>query len=198
MGTNAFSQLLGREQAIRFHNHLLGVDPLWLDGVEPRALGGQEERQDVNPFPSLFDLLVMRTYPSANHFAHMPGSIIPDQEPVAFALGSQTFTARLQKLDANGTHRPSCDEAQPDLRAVRIVGWSLLPQDAIASQGLGIRVPLFPGLLDQANRMLFALPGMHARPGKAAPPHFVQEADGPIRLLAGVSDQPVACVFFSR
>src|SRR6266567_2077941 len=92
VSTNALSQLLGREQAIRFYHSLLGVDPLRLDGVEPRALGGQEERQNANAFPRLLDLLVVLPNPTPNHFADMPGGIIPDQEPVALALGSQTLT----------------------------------------------------------------------------------------------------------
>src|SRR6266581_423116 len=198
MRTNAFSQLLGREQAIRFNHRLLRMHPLRLDGVEPGALGGQEERQDTNAFARLFDLLVVLANPVPNQFAHVPGGIIPDQEPVAFALGSQAFTTQRQKLNADRTYWAPGDEAQPDLRTVGIVGRSLLPQDAIAGQGLGVGVALFPGLLDQANRMLFTLPGMHARSSKAAPPHFIKKTDGPFRLLAGVGDQAVACVFFSR
>src|SRR6266567_1874242 len=127
VSTNAFSQLLGREQAVRFYHSLLRMDPLRLDGIKPGALGGQEERQDANAFPSLFDLLVVLPNPTPNHFADMPGGIIPDQEPVAFALGSQTLTTRLQKLDTDRTHGTSCDEAQPDLRAVWVFGRPLLP-----------------------------------------------------------------------
>jgi hypothetical protein len=40
------------------------------------------------------------------------------------------------------------------------------------------------------------LPGMDARKGKPAPPHFVQKPNRPVPLLAGPSDQPIACVFF--
>jgi hypothetical protein len=46
--------------------------------------------------------------------------------------------------------------------------------------------------------VLRVLPGAHARQSKAAPPDLVQKADGPGRLLAGPSNQPVASVFFSR
>ena len=198
MSTNAFSQLLGREHSIGFHNSLLRMDPLRLDGVEPRALGGQEERQDANAFPSLFDLLVVLPNLTPNHFADMPGGIIPDQEPVALALGSQTLTTILQKPDRDRTHRAPGDEAQPDLRAVGIVGRSLLPQDAIAGQGLRVGVALFPALLNQTHRSLLALPGMHAWPAKAAPPDLIEKAGGPIRLRTGVGNQPIACVFFSR
>ncbi len=134
MSTNAFSQLLSREQAIWFDYRLLGMNPPRLDGVEPRALGRQEVRQDANAFARLFGLLVVLSKPTPNHFADMPGGIIPDQQPVALVLGSQLLTAVLQKLDANRTHWPPGDKAQPDLRAVGIVGWPRLPQDSKAHE----------------------------------------------------------------
>jgi hypothetical protein len=114
VSTNAFSQLLSREQAIRFDNRLARMDPLWLDRVEPRALGGQEEGQDANAFPCLFDLLVVLANPPATHFAEMPAGIIPDHQPVALALGSQTLTTLLQKRYRDHTDRASGDQAQPD------------------------------------------------------------------------------------
>src|SRR5438270_13180094 len=46
--------------------------------------------------------------------------------------------------------------------------------------------------------MVFVLPGVQTRQGKATPPHLVLEANGPGRFGAGPGDQPVACVFFSR
>jgi hypothetical protein len=199
VSTHAFSQLLGREQAIRFNHHLLRMDPLGLDGVKPGTLGGQEERQDANAFPRLFDLLVVRPNPVPNHFAHMEGGRYPRSRASGVCRWrSQTLTTRLQKLNADCTHRTPSDKAQPDLRTVGIVRWSLLPQDAIAGQGLGVRIVLLPGLLHQTHGMSLVLPGVHARQGKAAPPDFVEETNGPIRLRTGPSNQAVACVFFSR
>src|SRR5260370_40726415 len=46
--------------------------------------------------------------------------------------------------------------------------------------------------------MVFVLPGVHARQGKATPPHLVEEPDRPARLLASPSNQAVTGVFFSR
>src|SRR5207248_9383206 len=62
-------------------------------------------------------------------------------EPVALALGGQTFTTPLQKLNADGTDRTSRDKAQPHLIPLRVVRRALLPQDSIARQRLGIGVP---------------------------------------------------------
>jgi hypothetical protein len=63
---------------------------------------------------------------------------------------------------------------------------------------MAVGVSLLPGLLHQTHRMVLVLPGVHARQGKATPPHLVEIANGPVRLLTGPADQPVASVFFSR
>ena len=114
----------------------------------------------------------------------MPGGIVPHQQPVPLALGYQALATVLQKLGANGTHQPSRDKAQPDLRTIRVVERSRLPQNAIAGERLGVRVVLLPGLFDQANRMLFALPNVNKGLAKIAPPDFVQKADR--KLLLGL------------
>ena len=198
MSTNAFSQLLGRKQPIRFHNRLFGMDPFGFNGVEPGALSGQEERQDAHALARLFDLLVVLADPGANHFTDVPGGIVPDQEPVTRALGCQALTTILQELNADRTHRTSRDEAQPGLGTVGILRGSCLPQDAIAGQGPGVRVVLLPALFDQANGMLCTLPGVETGLGKATPPYFVQKADGPVGLLASISNQAVTSFFLSR
>jgi hypothetical protein len=92
MSTNAFCQLLGREQPIRFHNGLLRVHPLRLNRIEPRALFGKQERQNAYSFASQFDLLVVLPNPHPHQFADMPGGVIPDHEPMALALRGQTLT----------------------------------------------------------------------------------------------------------
>src|SRR5204863_4223326 len=66
-----------------------------------------------------------------------------------------------------------------------------------AGQRFRIGVIFFPDLLFQAYGQVLTLPGMHAGQSKAAPPHFIQKADGPAKLLTGPSNQSVASVFFS-
>ena len=195
MSTKALGQLSSREQAMWFHDRLVGMDPFRFNGIEPGALRGQEAGQNTNAFAGLFDLVVVFTDPGANHLADMPASMVPDQEPVVLALGSQALTTLLQTLNADGTHGPSGDKAQPDLPTIRLVERSRLPQDAIAGQRLGVGIILEPGLCDEVNWVVFAVPGLHERLGKAAPPHFVQKADGPLGMLAGISEQAVTSFF---
>ena len=144
----------------------------------------------------LLDLLVVLANPGTNRLTLVPGRIVPNQKPVGLALRKQTLAAPVQELRGDGTYRSSADKTQPHLLALWFLWSSLLPQDAIARQRFWVRVSFFPRLFDQMNRMLRVLPRIQTRQSKAAPPHLVLEADGPGRLLAGPSNQPVACVFF--
>src|SRR5438270_4666001 len=195
VGTDPFSKLLSCQQSIVLNHVAFAMHPFGLNGVEPRALCGQQEGQDAHSLACLFHLLIVLPDPGAHQEAFVPGSIIPDQEPVALALGGQTFTTPLQKLNADGTDRTSADKAQPHLIPLRVVRRALLPQDSIARQRLGIGVPFFPGLLYQAQRMVLILPGVHARQGKATPPHLIEEAYGTVWLVAGRSNVAFASVF---
>src|SRR2546430_8139028 len=198
VSTHTFSQLLSREQSIRFHNRLLGMDPLRLDRVEPGTFGGQKERQNAHAFTLLLDLLIVLTNPATHHLADMKGGVIPDEQPRGLSLRLQSLATPLQKLGGQGADRSTGDEAQrhllPNRRSLR----SLLPEHPITSQRFGVRITLDPGLLHQAHGLLLLLPSMEARKRKPAPPYFVQKANRPIRLLAGPIDQAIAGVFFRR
>src|SRR5215469_14089349 len=159
MSTNAFSQLLGRENPIRLHYGLLRMDPLRLNGIEPRTLCGEQEWQDTYPLARLFDVLIVLAHPMTSHVADMPGSIVPTQQPIPFSLRCQALSTRLQEPDRDRAHRSSGDKAQPDLRTVWVIWRPFLPQDPIAGQGFGIGVVLAPGLLHQPYGVVLTLPG---------------------------------------
>jgi hypothetical protein len=63
---------------------------------------------------------------------------------------------------------------------------------------MAVGIALLPALFDQVDGLIAVLPSGQARQGKAAPPHLIQEANGPGRLAAGPSHQAVARVFLSR
>ncbi len=100
--TDACSKLLSGEQAVMLDHVALGMHPFRFNGIEPGTLRGQEERQNANAFPGLFDLLIVLANPGANGLALMPGGIIPDQEPVRLALLEQAFTTPVQELRGDG------------------------------------------------------------------------------------------------
>lgn len=198
MSTNAFSQLLGGQQAIGFHNSLLGMHPLGLDRIEPGTFGGQKEGQDAHPGALLLDLAVVLTNPGSYQLAVMPGSVIPDQQPAGLARRLQSGADPLQELRGDGAHWTAIHKTQRHLAAERISGRTLLPQHSIAGKGFWIRIILLPDLFHQAVRLVFALPGIERGQSKPAPPHLIQKADRPAWLLTTPGDQPIACVFFTR
>src|SRR5215831_9207578 len=177
VGTDAFRQLTSRKQAIQFHDVALGMHPFGFNRVEPGALGRQQEGQDPHAVARLLDRSVVSTDPGAHGLALMPGGVIPDQEPMGLALLQQAFAAPVQELGGEGADGPSGHEAQPDLRAVRVLRGPLLPENPIAGQGLGIRVVLAPGLLYQPYGMVLTLPGMRLRQSEPTPPDFISKAD---------------------
>jgi hypothetical protein len=166
-------------------------------GLIKAALRRQQERQNAHTLAGLFDLLIMLANPAPNGLTFMPGGVIPDQEPVGLALFEQALAAPVQELGGDGAHRSARNAPQPGLRAVRLVGISLLPKNAITGQCLGIRVILAPELLHQAHRPILARPRVDLGQGKAAPPHFIAKADRPRRRLSGPSNQAVSRVFFA-
>ena len=196
VGTDPLSKLLSRQQAIVLDHLALGMHPFGFDGIEPGALGGQQERQNPHAVAGQLDLLIVLADPGANRLTLMPGGMIPDQKPVRLALLLQALTTPVQELRGDSAHGSASHQAQPDLRAVGVLCFPLLPQDTVARQGLGIRISLAPLLLYQTHRLVLALPGMSMGQGKAAPPHFIAKADGPPGLLAGPSNQAVTSVFF--
>src|SRR5258707_2064373 len=196
VSTDAFSQQLSREQTIRFHNSLLRMHPLRLDRIEPGTFRRQKERQNAHAFALLLDLTVVRTNPGSDHLAHVPGGVIPDQQPGGLALRLQASATPLQKLSRDGADWTTSDEAKRHLLADRLSNWSLLPQHPITGERFGVRITLLPALFHQAHRLILILPSRQAWKRKPTPPHFVQKPDRPAGLRACPGHQPIACVFF--
>jgi hypothetical protein len=184
VGADPLGKLLSRKQAIAFDDSTLGMDPLWLDGIEPGAFCGQKARQNPNAFALLLDLAVVLANPGTYHLAHMEGGIIPDQQPSRLPLGLQSRAAPLQKLGGDLTHGTTRDKAKRHLTAYRLINRSLLPQHPITREGFGVRIVFVPGLFYKADRMLAVLPGVQAGQRKAAPPHARPESRWP-SLAAG-------------
>ena len=70
--TDPVSPLLGGQYARGFHHRALAVNPLGLDGVQPRAFTGQPAWENADSTPQLFDLTVVVAEPGPNHLTGMP------------------------------------------------------------------------------------------------------------------------------
>ncbi len=196
MGTNALSELFCREQSVGFNDGSFAMHPLWLNRIEPGTFGGQEEGQNAHAFTILPDLLVVLTDPGANGLAFVPGSIIPDQEPVALALGGQALTTPVQELGADRTDGAACDKTQPQLVSHGFAGPSLLAttprsRPTLWDRGLPLACTARPGGQDAAHPARHAC---EARRSGSTTPHpenqlpksaagYTKQSSGPVRFF---------------
>jgi hypothetical protein len=90
VGTDPFGELLSGKESVGFNDRPFPVHPFGFNRVEPGALFGQQKGQDPNPLARLFPVLIVLPDPRANHFADMPGCMIPDEKPGGLAHHVQT------------------------------------------------------------------------------------------------------------
>ena len=167
-------------------------------GLSQGLLVGRKKGRIRTPLPSCLTWLLWERTQVRTCLLTCQEALSQISRKAGLALRLQSDATPLQKLGRDGADRATCDETQRHLLADRISGRSLLPKHAIAGEGFRVGIPFFPGLFHQAHRLILILPGMDARKGKPAPPHFVQKTNGPAALLAGPADQAIASVFFSR
>ncbi len=115
MIADALFEFGGREQAVRIKHAATGMEPARLNRIEPGALDGQEAGQDANATTSRLDLLVVSANPGAHVLGEVPGGIVPDQEPEAFAEVGESGGGPVEELGGDGTDRAATDKAEPDL-----------------------------------------------------------------------------------
>jgi hypothetical protein len=167
-------------------------------GLSQGLLVGRKKGRIRTPLPTCLTWLLCSRIQVRTCLLTCQEALSQISRKAGLALRLQSGATPLQKLGRDGTDRATYDKTQRHLLAQRISDRSLLPKHPIAGEGFRVGIPFFPGLFYQAHRLILILPGMDARKGKPAPPHFVQKTNRPVALLAGPSDQPIACVFFSR
>src|SRR5207248_5920506 len=170
----------------------------WFDRVEPGAFGGQIASEQADALAGLLDLAVVLAHPRAHDLRVVPGGVVPDQQhgPLAARLG--LLGTPTQEVNGHRADRAALDKAQPELLAAAGRGVPAARQETIAGQGFGVRVVTRDRLLDQSQRVLVILPGVQGRLSQPTPPHFILEAQEPLRMPLGQPDQTVAPGFFSR
>src|SRR5581483_11545746 len=134
----------------------------------------------------------------ANLAADVPAGVVPDEQQRPLAQPLQLGAAPGQVLGRDRARRAAVDEAQPGLLVPAAVGAGPAHQQAVAGEGLGIRIALGDRPLDQPQRLVRLGPGGQGRGRQAAPPDLVLEAEGPVRVVrrqADQADQAVAGAF---
>src|SRR5579862_6404578 len=189
---DAILQFAGGEQARGLDDLALGMDPVRLDRIEPWAFDRQGAREDAHALPLALDLEIPVADPGADGAADLPGGVVPDQEQDGLALRFELGAAPAQERGRHRAERPAVDEAQPGLlgRVHRA------DQEPVGGQGLGVRIVLGDGLLDQAQGRIGRRPSMHRGRGGPPPPGLVLEAQGPGRVRRQEADQAIARPFF--
>ena len=75
--THPVGQFGWGEQAIRINHSPLAMNPLWLNGIEPRTLGRKRADHDAYPLSVLPHPAVVLSDPAFNQPADMLGGIVP-------------------------------------------------------------------------------------------------------------------------
>ena len=196
VSTDAVSDLLGAEQSSGLDNGALAMHPLGLDRVEPRTLDRQEARHDAHALPTLLDLPIVGTNPGPHPLAHVPGGIVPDQQPHADARLLQPGAAPRQELLGDGADRTAIDEAQPDA----LCSPDLAQQHAVAGQGFGIGIVLgrLSCSIRRSGPSIGVRPGVQVRPGEATPPRLIGKAQRPVRMLLATAIRRSRRPFFGH
>src|SRR5947207_213588 len=138
IGTNASFQLVSTENPVSFGDLAFSMDPLWFNGVEPRAFRGQKARENTDALTCLLDRLIMLAEPITNDLTFVPRGVIPDQYQGCDILGRQVLTTGSQEIDGDRTHRTTIYKAQQHLICLR--GPS--QEQSVTSQCHGIAVLL--------------------------------------------------------
>src|ERR671916_57665 len=179
-------KLVRPHQSVRLHDLALGVDPLGLYGVKPRALLRKKTTHDPHALPALLDVAIVLPEPSPYLFGDVPRSVVPDEEQHLLADLFEFFQAPAEKLGRYGTDGPAVDETQPRLLV------DLGQAEPIAGDGLRIGIVFSDRLLHEAQRLALLAPTVQSGQGQPTPPALVHKTHRPLRVGLCDSHQPVA------
>src|SRR5215210_2454811 len=185
----SLSQLVSCEESVGLDHLALGMNPLGLNRVEPRALFGQKAAYDPHSFATVFDFPVVRGNPLCDLLGDVPGSVVPDQYPNPLARRLKLLAAPREEAGGYPAHGAAIHEAQPYLLELRHI-------EPVAGDGLRIGVLLGDRLLHQAQGLSCIAPTVEGRPRQPAEPGLVQETYDPLGATFGQADQSVAPPFF--
>jgi hypothetical protein len=193
VGIDTRFEFIGTQQPVCFRHSPLALDPFRLDRIEPRTFAGQLADDETYPRRTLLDLLIVLADPAPHRMTAVPGGVIPDQQERGEASGCKLCGASCQKIDGDGTHGATRDQAEPPLVCLLR---SRPHQQAITGQRLGIRVVRWWRQFLQLVRGIGVRPAMLIGLGEPTPPDVGAKAQHPRWLSHGPLDQAVAPFFF--
>src|ERR671915_1571400 len=189
VGADTPNELCFAQEPIRFGDCPLGMDPLWLDSIQPRALDRQLADQDSHA-PLTLGPPVMGANPRVDFLADMPTGIVPHQQHCLLAVSLQQLADPTEEGGRHMAHGTTINEANQHLLRVS-------SKDPVAGDGLRVCVLFREGHLSQSNRLAIG-PRMQIGLRQTRPPDFIGEAQYPLRMGRCQADQPVALLFLTR
>src|SRR3954451_13322550 len=117
--TDPVSKLVGAQQTLGLDHLPFAVNPFGFDGVQPRALLGQQTAHDPHAFAALFDLAVMFSEPAPDLAAYVPGGIVPDEQQNLPAKSFEHFATPRKESARYPTHGSTIHEPDPRLIELR-------------------------------------------------------------------------------
>src|SRR5215210_3698134 len=187
--THSVGEFVGAEQAVELHDPSLPMNPLRLNGVQPRALLREEAAHDPHPLAAPFDPQVVPSEPSPDLFGDMPRGVVPDEEQDFLAPRLQFLAAPPEELCRYGTDGSPVHEPYPHV----VEAWKV---ESVAGDGLRVGVVLGDRVLDHAMGLPLLGEAAEGRQGRPAPPALVLEANSPLGVAVGHFHQSVASPFF--
>src|SRR5918998_2111992 len=188
--THPLGKLVCPEQPIRLDDLALGVDPLRLDGVEPRTLLRKQAAHNPHSASTLLDSAVMPSEPSPHFFGDVPAGVVPDEDQDLLSGRFELLQAPPAELGGYGTHGPAVHESQPRVADLGEV-------EPVAGDGFRLGIVLGDRPLDEAEGLALLGPTVEGGQRHPAPPAFVAESDGPLGIRRSRDfHQPVAPPFF--
>ena len=128
-------QFVRTQQAVRFRDSPLPMDPFRFNGIEPWTFAGQLADDEAHAACTPFDPLIVLAYPVPHGLAAVPRGVIPDQQQRGEALSGELCRAPGQKIDRHGTHRAPGHKPEPHLLGLLR---RRPPQQTITGERLGI------------------------------------------------------------
>src|SRR5919206_693956 len=188
--TDPIGELIRAQQTLGFDHFALAMNPFGLYGVQPRALLGQKAAYDPHSCATLFDLAVVLAEPASHLAACVPACVVPDEEQeLLLADRFELLGAPSEKPGRYAAHGPTIHEPHPRPIELRQV-------ESVTGDGFRVRIVFSDRLLDEAQRLSPLGPAAQGGQRHSAPPAFVLEAGGPLRIGLGDTHQSVAAPFF--
>src|SRR5215207_1408093 len=113
--TDPLGQLVSAQKTVGLDYLPLAVHPLRLDGVQPRALLGQQTAYDPHSLAALSDLAVVLAEPAPELFGDVPARVVPDQKQDLLTHRFELLGAPSEKLSRYTAHGPTIYKPDPRL-----------------------------------------------------------------------------------